>query len=137
MKVKAIETYQARDGSDRWKVIFETSDYPLILGEQPDFEAGHEISGDTIRLIQKEHYAYFVPKTDQPQSGRQQQGYGRSPDVAASIETQVVWKGLVDLLIAGKVDELMTSTNPLVMGVRRYAERRLALDSGIPEVDGD
>ena len=132
MKVKAIEPYQAKDGSDRFKVIFETSDYPLILGEQPDFEAGHEISGDTIRLIQKEHYAYFVPKTDQPQKG-QQQAYGRSSEVAISIETQVVWKGLVDLLIAGKVDELMTSTNPLVMGVRRYAERRLALDSGIPE----
>lgn len=133
MKVQNIEIYQAKDGSDRWKVTFKDSEYPLIADKQPTFEEGHEIPGDKLRLIQKGQHTYFVwavRAKRQPQAGR---SYGRSPDQAASIETQVVWKGLVELLIAGKLDELIESKNHLAMGIRRYAERRLVQDLALME----
>jgi len=123
MKVKAIEPYQSRGGDDRWKVIFEESQYPLILIESPDIAPGDTIPKSKLHLIQKEGYAYFVPKeTHEATSPRSE-----------SIETQVVWKGLVDIFVAGKLDELATSTNYLAIGIRAYAERRLVQDKCLPE----
>ena len=132
MKVKAVEPYMSKTGEDRWKVLFEDSEYPLILIKEPQIEAGEIIPEDKLHFIQKEGYAYFVPKQS-AQHRPQQRRYGKTPEERASIETQVVWKGLVDIFVAGKLDELATSTNYLAIGIRAYAERRLVQDQCLPE----
>ena len=134
MKVQAVEPYTSKTGEDRWKVIFEDSEYPLILIEQPQVEVGETIPKSKLHLIQREGYSYFVP---QQTSRPSQQGYATSRDRSESIETQVVWKGLVDIFVAGKLDELATSTNYLAIGIRTYAERRLGQDQCLPEDQGE
>lgn len=132
MKVQSVEPYTSKAGDDRWKVIFEDSEYPLILIKQPDVEVGETIPEEKLQFIQKGTYAYFVPKQAH-QGTSQGRKYGRSREEGASIETQVVWKGLVEIFIAGKLEELATSTNYLATGIRAYAERRLTQDQCLPE----
>ena len=59
----------------------------------------------------------------------------RGTIINASIELQVVWKGLMECYIAGKIEDFYASENPLVKAMRHYAERRLVQDHPIIEED--
>ena len=122
MKVTKIEQYKAKDQTDRWKVIFEGDPNPLIMGTEPSFAIGTDLPEDQLKLTSKNH-AYFYTLIAQEKTP-----YSRTPEQAASIEGQTVFKALVEIFLAGKMDEFETSKNPLVMGIRRYAERRLVQD---------
>jgi hypothetical protein len=121
MKVIGIEPYKARDQTDRWKVIFEGDPNPLIMGTEPGFVIGTDLPKDQLKLTSKNH-AYFYTLI------AQEKPYSRTPEQAASIEGQTVFKALVEIFIAGKIEELETSQNPFVQAISRYAERRLIQD---------
>jgi hypothetical protein len=122
MKVISIEPYKAKDQTDRWKISFEGDPNPLIMGTPPAFGLGTDLPKDQLKLTSKNHYYFYtlVKAEDTP--------FMTPAEKNASIELQVVWKGLMDCFIAGKLDELETSENPLAKGMRRYAERRLVQD---------
>jgi len=126
VKVINIEPYKAKDKTDRWKVIFEGDPNPLIMGTEPSFVIGTDLPKDQLKLTSKNH-AYFYTLVAQEKS------YSRTPEQAASIELQTVWKGLVEIFIAGKLEEFETSESPFVKGMRRYAERRLVQDHPMVE----
>ena len=127
MKVTRIEPYKAKDQTDRWKVIFEEDPNPLIMGTKPSFDIGTDLPKDQLKLTSKNHY-YFYALVQQEKSS-----FSRTPDQAASIELQTVWKGLVEIFVAGKLEEFETSERPFVKGMRRYAERRLVQDHPMVE----
>ena len=125
MKVTKIEPYKAKDQTDRWKIQFGGDAPPLIMGEQPTFQEGTAIAKNTLRRINKGTYSYYVIPGEGKKSYKD---YNRSPEQSASIEGQTVFKALVEIFLAGKMDEFESSENPFVMGIRRYAERRLVQD---------
>jgi hypothetical protein len=122
MKVISIEPYKAKDQTDRWKVIFEGDPNPLIMGTPPAFGLGTDLPKDQLKLTSKNHY-YFYTLIQQEKTP-----YSRTPEQNASIELQTVWKGLVEIFVAGKLEEFETSDSLFVKGMRRYAERRLVQD---------
>ena len=120
MLVTAIQPYKARDQTERWKITFAEDESPLILTAEPTFSTGEDVPKEDLKLIDKGEYKYWVPKT-KPQPWR-------SPEETASIETQTVWKGLVEMFNAGKLKDLWDSTNPLAVGIKTYAINRLIKD---------
>jgi len=122
MKVINIEKYPARDGSDRWKVLLEDDPSPLIMGVAPDFPIGTDLPKDRLKLTSKNHaYFYTLVKQEEAQ-------FMTPAEKSASIEGQVVWRGIIDCFIAGKLDELTESQNRLAKAIVHYAERRLVQD---------
>jgi len=126
MKVINIEQYKAKDETDRWKVIFEGDPNPLIMGTEPSFVIGTDLPNDQLKLTSKNH-AYFYTLVAQEKS------YSRTPEQAASIEGQTVFKALAEIFIAGKLEEFSESKNYFVKGMRAYAERRLVQDHPFTE----
>ena len=127
MKVINIEPYKARDKTDRWKVIFEDDPNPLIMGTEPSFVIGTDLPKDQLKLTSKNRaYFYTLVAQEKP-------FYSRTPEQAASIEGQTVFKALVEIFVAGKMEEFEASESPFVMGMRRYAERRLVQDHPMVE----
>jgi hypothetical protein len=126
MKVITIETYKARDKTDRWKVSFEGDTNPLIMGTPPTFKVGTDIPKEQLKLTEKNNaYFYTLLKTEEQPFNAVERN--------ASIELQVIFKGIVDLFIAGKLDDFVNSENYLAMGAMRYAERRLVHDHPLVE----
>ena len=122
MKVIGIDPYKAKDKTDRWKVSFEGDPNPLIMGTPPAFGLGTDLPKEQLKLTQKNHY-YFYTLVKQEETP-----FMTPAERNASIELQVVWKGLMDCFNAGKMEEFTTSENRFVKGMRRYAERRLVQD---------
>lgn len=128
MKVKAIEPYKAKDQTNRWKVIFEEiPDTPLILGKEPSFQAGADIDADKLNLVQKGDYSYYTWKHDQPKN--EKRSYGRSIEETNAIKAQVAVKAIVDLEVAGKLDEFTESKNTLAIGAREWLKAALIHDN--------
>jgi len=86
MRVIAVESYAAKDGSPRQKVSLEGTEYPLILGEEPVFNEGDDISQSKLSLRTKGGHTYYILKEP-----------SRSPEESAAIERQVILKAAVDL----------------------------------------
>lgn len=86
MKVTAIESYTARDGSPRQKLTLEGTEYPLILGAEPVYNEGDDIPRDQLDLRSRGGNTYYILK--QPR---------RSPEESAAIERQVILKVAVDM----------------------------------------
>jgi hypothetical protein len=126
MKIVRFEKYQAKDHTDRYRTFFKEIDVPLITATKPAFGEGDDIPETRLRLVEKDDYAYYVWKDGVELSAKK--GYHKTPEEIASIECQVVWKGLVDIFVAGKIEELETSQSPFVKAIARYAERRLVQD---------
>jgi hypothetical protein len=129
MKVISIEPYKAKDQTDRWKISFEGDPNPLIMGTPPAFSIGTDLPKEQLKLTEKNRY-YFYVLTKQ-----EEMPFMTPAERNASIELQVVWKGLVDIFVAGKMEEFEASKIPLVMGMRRYATRRLVQDHPLIEAD--
>lgn len=124
MKVKTIEPYKAKDGSDRWRVRFEERTEPLILGQAPKFGQGTDIAEDKVKLIQKDDYSYFVWKEAQAPK----KSYQRSPEETSAIQAQVAVKILADIFIAGKIKELQESNDYLASSLREWLKAALMHD---------
>ena len=132
MLVTAIKPYNAQNGSDRWKISFADDERPLIMTYEPKFSTGKDIPQEDLKLVTKSNekgeYQYWVPTGKPPQAARKP---WRSPEETASIECQTVWKGLVEIFNADKIEELWKSTNPLAVGIRHYAMKRLLRDGSL------
>lgn len=131
MKILRFEKYQAHDNTDRYKTVFEEDDIPLITATKPAFQEGDDIPENNLRLVEKDGYSYRVWKAGVTLD--QKRGFQASPEKIASFEGQAVFKAIVDIFIAGKIEEFETSKNPYIMGIRNYAERRLVQDHPIIE----
>jgi hypothetical protein len=126
MKVINIEQYKARDKTDRWKISFEGDPNPLIMGTPPTFKVGTDFPKEQLKLTEKNRaYFYVLTKEDEADN--------ETPTKQRSIELQAIFRGIVDLFIAGKLDDFVNSENHLAMGAMRYAERRLVHDHPLVE----
>ena len=125
MLVTAIKPYKAKDKTERWKITFAEDDNPLIMTYEPTFSTGEDIPKDGLKLIDKGEYKYWIFK--KKEQGPRKKSW-RSPEETASIECQTVLKVLVEIFNAGKLKDLWDSTNPLAVGIKRYAIKRLTND---------
>ena len=122
MIVSNIETYQ-KNGEDRFKVSFEEEpDAPLIMFKQPTFEVGTEISSDKLDLKQSGNNFYYVWKQHRPREER-------PSDKDTSIRAQVAMKAVVDLTVAGKLEEILNAQNYLTKGVHDWIVAALIHDN--------
>jgi hypothetical protein len=126
MIIDHFEKYQAKDQTNRYKTIFKDDPVPLITATKPAFREGDDIPEDILRRVDKDDYSYYVWKKGTKVEDKR--GFRRTPQENASIECQVVWKGLVEIFNADKMEDFTNSDNIFVKGMRAYAERRLALD---------
>lgn len=114
MKVQYIDTYKAKDETDRWKVVFEEEpDTPLILWKQPTFEAGEEIDKNKLDLRQSGDNRYYIWKQYKPQSEH-------PTDKDISIRAQVAIKAINDLVIHDKLNEVLEPKNYFTQGLHDW-----------------
>lgn len=131
MIIDHFEKYKAKDHTDRYRTIFKDDITPLITATKPAFREGDDIPKTNLRQVDKDGYSYYVWR--EGVKVEEKRGFRKTPQENASIECQVVWKGLVEIFNAGKIEEFTESKNFFVKGMRAYAERRLAMDHPFTE----
>lgn len=101
MKVTKVEKYLAKDNSPRWRVSLENDDKPLIMGWEPPFKEGDDISQDRLKLTTKGDRSYYVwQKEARPKKSEDTPERSRSMCLSYA----------KDLAVAGKVEvvEILT-----------------------------
>ena len=124
MKIVSIDPYETRNGEARHKIFFEDEpDTPLILGETVSFKVGDEIDRINLELRQSGSNFYYVWK-------RQQHNRKETPsEKDISIRAQVAVKAVVDLTVAGKLDELLNPQNYLARATHDWIVAALIHDN--------